>query len=408
MKRILLVILLIGFIAGYTGSAAADNLNVSIQAPASVAANSDANFNIVLDSQNETRGFSLLVNIPQTWNVSRWSVTGLDNPDNVSYQQAPKNLCYEGHIAYAWTFENSPAYYENNHIKKDVKTALNLVLKAPCQEADYQIIYDWFTTEPAEFGNLSTDVKVSGAGTGQTDTNFGSRGSSGGGGGGTPELASNVESKELSQQFVSNGEHIKFSFPRNVTCISYLEFDAKKSFGKVTTIIEMLKDKSSLVEDFPAGRLYKNVNIWVGNGGISGSGYIENAGICFKVEKAWLEENGADPTSINLWRYSEKTWNKLETSKTGEDEKYHYFESKTPGFSSFVIVASEGEDTSGGQESSKLETSTSEKLSNQTKPTTGNKASTEKEKTSSPLPGFSSLFVICTLYAGYGLIRRIH
>ncbi|MDD3123742.1 MAG: NosD domain-containing protein, partial [Candidatus Izemoplasmatales bacterium] len=121
-----------------------------------------------------------------------------------------------------------------------------------------------------------------------------SGGSGGGGGGGSPEPASNVEVKELSQQFISNGKHVKFIFSRNVTCIAYLEFDPQRSFGKTTTIVEMLKNQSVLVDTLPEGVVYKSVNIWVGNGGVGSSENVDNAVICFKVEKKWMEENEVD------------------------------------------------------------------------------------------------------------------
>ena len=66
--------------------------------------------------------------------------------------------------------------------------------------------------------------------------------SSGGssGGGGSPEPAKNVKSKELCQQFVSNGNRIRFEFKQGATSVGYVEFMAKKTAGKITTKIEEL------------------------------------------------------------------------------------------------------------------------------------------------------------------------
>ncbi|HET8685657.1 MAG TPA: CARDB domain-containing protein, partial [Methanosarcina sp.] len=48
-------------------------------------------------------------------------------------------------------------------------------------------------------------------------------GSSGGGGaGGSPEPAKNVQVKELSQAFITNGKPVKFDFPKNATCVVYV------------------------------------------------------------------------------------------------------------------------------------------------------------------------------------------
>ena len=53
--------------------------------------------------------------------------------------------------------------------------------------------------------------------------------SSGGGAGGSPEPAKNVQVKELSQAFITNGKPVKFDFAKNATCVVYVSFDAKKT-----------------------------------------------------------------------------------------------------------------------------------------------------------------------------------
>ena len=174
---------------------------------------------------------------------------------------------------------------------------------------------------------------------GSDGSSSGGSGSSGNGGGAcSPEPAKNVEVKELSQQFITNGKPVKFLFPKNVTCITYVEFDSKRTLGKITTIVEMLKGKSAIVSELPEGKVYKNVNIWVGNKETASPKNIENAVVGFKVEKSWVA-GGVDDSSIALYRYSDKTWGELVTRQVGEDDKYLYFEAETPGFSPFSIVA---------------------------------------------------------------------
>src|SRR5665811_1629327 len=95
------------------------------------------------------------------------------------------------------------------------------------------------------------------------EASSGGSSSSGGGGGGSPEPASNVEVKELSQTFITSGKPVKFDFPMNATCVVYVGFDAKKNVGKTTTISEMLKEKSMLVSELPEGEVYKSFNVWV-------------------------------------------------------------------------------------------------------------------------------------------------
>ena len=48
-----------------------------------------------------------------------------------------------------------------------------------------------------------------------------SGGSGGGGAGGSPEPQNNVETKEISQTFVTSGNPAKFDFPRNATSVLY-------------------------------------------------------------------------------------------------------------------------------------------------------------------------------------------
>ena len=166
----------------------------------------------------------------------------------------------------------------------------------------------------------------------------GGRSSGGGGGGGSPEPARNVEVKELSQLFITNGKAVKFDFTKNATCVVYVSFDAIKNAGKTTTIVEQLKKKSTLVSELPEGEVYKSFNVWVGNSGYATSKNIANPVICFKVEKTWLEDKSIDQDSITLNRYSDKKWKQIPVNLIGEDDKFLYFTADVPGFSSFAIT----------------------------------------------------------------------
>ncbi|AKB40062.1 MULTISPECIES: PGF-pre-PGF domain-containing protein [Methanosarcina] len=225
--------------------------------------------------------------------------------------------------------------------------SFSYTLKAPASSGTYQFSGILRDINKAEFPILpsSSSIKVgssSGGGSGGGSKSSGS--SSGGGAGGSPEPQNNVEAKELSQSYVSDGKHVRFDFPNGVTCIRYVEFDARKTLGKITTIVEMLKGQSKLVPSLPEGTVYKNVNIWVGSGGIANSDNIKNAVVGFRVEKTWLDKYGVDTDdkdSLNLWYY-DKGWTKLETTKLDEsDSTYVYYEARTPGFGSFAIVAAE-------------------------------------------------------------------
>lgn len=185
-------------------------------------------------------------------------------------------------------------------------------------------------------GSGDSSGESGGSGGGGTHS---SGGSGGGGAGGSPEPAKNVKVKELSQTYIKSGTPVKFDFPKNATAIVYLSFDSKKTTGKTTTVVEMLKGKSTLTPDAPEGEVYNYLNIWAGNGGYGTDKSIENAVVCFKVEKSWIRDKSIDQTSISLNRYSDKKWNKLPVTLLKEDNKYLYFTAETPGFSPFAITS---------------------------------------------------------------------
>lgn len=281
--------------------------------------------------------------------------------------------------------------------------SFSYTLKAPASSGTYQFAGILRDINKTEFAVLpsSSSIKVgstSGGGGGGGDDSS-SSGSSGGAGG-SPEPQSNVKAKELSQSYVTNGTHVRFEFPNGVTCIRYVEFDAKKTLGKITAIVEMLKGQSKLVPSLPEGVVYENVNIWVGSGGIANSDNIENAVVGFRVEKSWLEKNGVDindKDSLNLCYY-DKAWKKLETTKLDESNNtYVFYEAKTPGFGHFVIVAA-GE----GSGSTTIEPVSTED--------TGNNVASETNKSSvrswRSMPGFESVALLGTIGAAYCIMRR--
>jgi PGF-pre-PGF domain-containing protein len=171
----------------------------------------------------------------------------------------------------------------------------------------------------------------------------GSSGSGGGGGGGSasPESSTNIELKEISNEQVFKGIHTCYTFKGKANDIVSVEFDPKRTFGKTTAIVEILKNTSSIVKAPASGEVYKNINIWVGNSGFSSPDNLENAKISFKVNKTWILEHKIDKNKITLYRYTQDNWNSLSTIQKGEDKDYLYFTAETPGFSPFAILSNE-------------------------------------------------------------------
>ncbi len=193
---------------------------------------------------------------------------------------------------------------------------------------------DETNNELTKTATVSKETVSSGSGGGGSS---GSSSSSAGSGSTSKEPVSNVDAKELSTRHILSGYHVKFDFVENATCIINVEFDPKKTFKRTTTIVEVLKNKSVFVPELPPGRIYKHVNIWVGDNGAGLPASLKNGLIEFKVEKAWIEDNNINQSLITLQWY-DKGWQPLYTKKVREDKNYVYFKSETPGFSCFAIT----------------------------------------------------------------------
>ncbi|WP_407282516.1 PGF-pre-PGF domain-containing protein [Methanolobus sp. WCC1] len=164
--------------------------------------------------------------------------------------------------------------------------------------------------------------------------------SGGGGGGGTSgEEYENILKKEVESVFINKGSVIKYDFSSDENAIEYVQFTGLKNSGKISTTIEVLNDRSSFADSDTPGLVYQNMNIWVGKVGFATSDNIEDPVIGFSVKKEWMEENGVTSDDIILYRYSDDSWNELDTSVLSEDDTSVHFEAETPGFSPFAIAA---------------------------------------------------------------------
>ncbi|MDK2825281.1 MAG: hypothetical protein PWQ44_457 [Methanolobus sp.] len=162
-------------------------------------------------------------------------------------------------------------------------------------------------------------------------------GGGGGGGGGTTEEFENIAVKDVSSMFVGNDMDVVFEFRNAASDIHYVEYRSLKNAGSISVTVEVLVDKSALVDSLPSGIVYRNINIWVGKTGYAIEENIANPVIGFRVDRNWIENNNINPDSIVLNRYN-GGWSKLSTRQTDSDANYLYFEATTPGFSPFAIT----------------------------------------------------------------------
>jgi PGF-pre-PGF domain-containing protein len=174
-----------------------------------------------------------------------------------------------------------------------------------------------------------------------------SSGGGGGGGGTSGEDFGNILVSETEREYVNKDSKVSYSFDTEGNIIRYINFTGKTSSGRISAKIDILKDTSTLVDQAPPGKVFKNMGIYVGNLGWSNPNNIADPTISFYVDKSWVTEYNIDISTIRLNRYSDGKWNPLETDLS-EDQDFLHFESKTPGFSQFAVT---GTEVSAAQES---------------------------------------------------------
>lgn len=123
------------------------------------------------------------------------------------------------------------------------------------------------------------------------------------------------------------------------TDLTEIKLEVKNRVTQVTIAVERHASKPSDTSGSPSSKVYKYMDISVDNIGDE----MESATIKFKVEKSWIEENGADADKIAMFRYADDSWEKLDTVKTNEDVNYVYYEVTTTGFSYFSVAESDAE-----------------------------------------------------------------
>ncbi|MBC2699092.1 MAG: S8 family serine peptidase [ANME-2 cluster archaeon] len=171
-----------------------------------------------------------------------------------------------------------------------------------------------------------------------TRTKSTSSGGGGGGGGGTSgEDFYNIAETETQRVPIFKGDIVSYLFENTQIPIQNIKFTAKVSAGKVASKIELLRNTSTTVDTPAPGKVYQNINIWVGNYGWATEKNIRDMTISFTVPLDWINSNNIEKSSIVLYRYNDDSWERLPTSETTRNENSITFTSSTPGFSPFAI-----------------------------------------------------------------------
>ena len=195
------------------------------------------------------------------------------------------------------------------------------------------------------FGMAAGSVPESTGDDGDGNNNNNNGNSGGGGSGSSGEAYGNIAVKEVIRNYISVKTKNTYQFEGDANAIDFVTFDAKTNAGYIAATVEVLRNTSTLVLAAPSGKVYQNMNIWVGTSGYATENNIANPVIGFKVAKSWITENDIDESTIELNRYSSSVWDQLPTTKTDEDDSYIYFSSETTGFSPFAITGNERSST---------------------------------------------------------------
>jgi len=163
--------------------------------------------------------------------------------------------------------------------------------------------------------------------------------SSGGSNISSRENLSNVELIEKSEQPIYRNVITSYRFTHAKSPVMSVNITGNTSMDLITSLVEVLKNTSTLVKTPPEGLVYKNVNIWVGTPGYATSRNIKEALIRFRVDNNWMSANNVASSDIVLVKWDGDSWIELETRVLSKDDTNTFFEGKTITFSPFAIIA---------------------------------------------------------------------
>ncbi len=192
----------------------------------------------------------------------------------------------------------------------------------------------------SNFASSSTSFTVASPGGGGGGGGGGSSGGGGGGGGGgSDENYSNIELREKYDLHIFKDKTTPYKFKNESNPIIYVGITGNVNAGETTTSVEVLRGTSSLAKIPAPGKVYKNMNIWVGTSGFAVSKNIKSAAIGFKVDNSWLTANGLSGSDVKLFRWDRSQWIQLETTRKEKSDTYTFYEASTINFSPFAISA---------------------------------------------------------------------
>ncbi|MBC7085664.1 MAG: PGF-pre-PGF domain-containing protein [Methanomethylovorans sp.] len=156
---------------------------------------------------------------------------------------------------------------------------------------------------------------------------------------GSVEDYENILLKDVDTSYLRKNINVTYKFTRQGNDIQEINLYSIRNSGKITSIVEILNNRSKVVNSDPEGLVYRFVNIYVGNAGFSREENIKDIKIKFKVNSSWMQDMDVAPEDIRLQRYNGNAWEVLPTNYINKTQNYFVFEATTPGFSSFAITS---------------------------------------------------------------------
>lgn len=108
--------------------------------------------------------------------------------------------------------------------------------------------------------------------------------------------------------------------------------------NNVSITVAKLDGKPAYIIKEISGKVYQYMEI---NKTILNDTDVDKIKLKFKVEKSWINQSRINSSTVVLNRYTDDTWNPLNTTKVDEDSDYVYYESESPGLSIFAITGQE-------------------------------------------------------------------
>jgi len=188
-------------------------------------------------------------------------------------------------------------------------------------------------------GNGTYSFTTSAAAAAASTTTTSSSSSGGGSAVGTPTASSTNTEASASRVWdtIKSGASATLTISNEDIPVRGVSIDMKNTVTQPSLTVESLK--SNPVSTPASSSVYKYIEIKPNNIADTDASKIT---INFEVPKSWLKDNKIGEDSIALFRYSVGKWNVLSTTKTGSDANSIYYQSTSPGFSTYAIGSSQG------------------------------------------------------------------